>query len=338
MPIGLVADKDQHYVADPLTAPFILEAFQHYDEGMTMSEIAAVLNQHGLRNKRGGDLDIDSVSRILSNRKYIGEYRYRDIVVPGGIPALVPLDLFERVQEKIAKNKKAPARHKAEDDYLLTTKLFCGKCQSLMVGESGTSHTGSIYHYYKCVSAKKGTGCRRKAVKKDWIESAIVMTAKSRLDNSDFIDDVVRGFMEMQTAENTVIPHLRHELGEVIRSIDNMLNAIEQGIVTPSTKQRLEELEAKRKNVEAEIARESMTRPMLTEDEVRFWFERLRDLDVRELAHRKRLIDVFINSVFVYDDYLLITFNYPTTTKIVRFSDLDAAVGGSDMPACGRPA
>ena len=115
-----------------------------------------------------------------------------------------------------------------------------------------------------------------------------------------------------------------------------MLNAIEQGIITPSTKQRLEELEAKRKNVEAEIARESMTRPMLTEDEVRFWFERLRDLDVRELAHRKRLIDVFINSVFVYDDYLLITFNYPTTTKIVRFSDLDAAVGGSDMPACGR--
>ena len=68
------ADKEQHYVADSLTVPFVLEAFQHYDEGLTMSEIAAALNQHGLKNKRGGDIDIDSVSRMLSNRKYIGEY------------------------------------------------------------------------------------------------------------------------------------------------------------------------------------------------------------------------------------------------------------------------
>ena len=43
------------------------------------------------------------------------------------------------------KNKKAPARHKAEDDYLLTTKLYCGKCGSFMVGESGTSHTMKVH-------------------------------------------------------------------------------------------------------------------------------------------------------------------------------------------------
>ena len=36
------------------------------------------------------------------------------------------------------KNKKAPARHKAEDDYLLTTKLFCEYCGAYLCGESGT--------------------------------------------------------------------------------------------------------------------------------------------------------------------------------------------------------
>ena len=35
-------------------------------------------------------------------------------------------NLFNKVQEKLAKNKKAPARHKAEESYLLTTKLYCG--------------------------------------------------------------------------------------------------------------------------------------------------------------------------------------------------------------------
>ncbi len=91
----------------------------------------------------------------------------RDIVVPDGIPAIVPIDLFERVQEKMAKNKKAPARHKAEDDYLLTTKLFCGYCGAYHCGESGTSRTGLVHHYYKCVPVKKKRKeCHKKPVKK----------------------------------------------------------------------------------------------------------------------------------------------------------------------------
>ena len=40
--------------------------------------------------------------------------------MPDGIPMIVPKELFDRVQEKLEKNRKAPARHKAEDDYLLT--------------------------------------------------------------------------------------------------------------------------------------------------------------------------------------------------------------------------
>lgn len=337
MPIGYYADKEQHYVADSLTAPFVLEAFRHYDEGLTMSEIAAVLNQHGLKNKRGGDIDIDSVSRMLSNRKYIGEYRYRDIIIPNGIPALVPQDLFDRVQEKIAKNKKAPARHKAEDDYLLTTKLFCGECESLMVGECGTSRSGTVHHYYKCTNAKRHGGCRKKAIKKDWIENLVVLEIRKKLEDACFIDDIVHAFMEFQTAENTVIPHLKQSLAELNKSIDNILAAIEQGIFTQSTKQRLEELESKKKDIEIEIAKESIRRPLLNEDQVRFGFERLRNLNINELSHRKRLIDTFLNSVFVYDDKLLINCNYPNTSTIVRFSDINATLSGSDILACGRP-
>ena len=53
-------------------------------------------------------------------------------------------NLFNKVQEKLAKNKKAPARHKAGESYLLTTKLYCGKCGALMFGESGVGHTGKM--------------------------------------------------------------------------------------------------------------------------------------------------------------------------------------------------
>ena len=148
-PIGYLIDSDQCFQLDPLTVSFVREAFQRYDEGATMTQIRDWLNEQGVKNTRGQKMTYNSVQHLLNNRRYIGEYTYRDIVVPDGIPAIVPQDLFDRVQEKLAKNKKAPARHKAEDDYLLTTKLFCGYYGAYLCGESGTSHTGTVHHYYQ---------------------------------------------------------------------------------------------------------------------------------------------------------------------------------------------
>ena len=80
----------------------------------------------------------------------------------GGVPAIVPDDLFCRVQERMEKNRHAPAMSKAKEEYLLTTKLFCGKCERMMVGESGKSHTGVMHYYYKCGGAKRHQGCDKK--------------------------------------------------------------------------------------------------------------------------------------------------------------------------------
>ena len=168
MPIGYVIDEEQHFQIDPLTAPFVLEAFKRYIEGATMKELIDFFNEKGIKNKSGGDIKYNSIQRMLNNRRYIGEYAFRDIVVPDGIPAIVPKELFDRVQAKLAKNKKSPARHKAEEDYLLTTKLFCGCCGAYMCGESGKGRSGEVHRYYKCVSIKKRrTICNKKSVRKD---------------------------------------------------------------------------------------------------------------------------------------------------------------------------
>ena len=157
----------------------------------------------------------------------MGEYTFRDIVVPDGIPAIVPKELFDRVQEKMAKNKKAPARHKAEDDYLLTTKLFCGYCGAYLCGESGTSRTGVVHHYYKCVSIKKKrTDCHKKPVRKEWLEDMVVNATMKMLMNDATIDAIVSALMTLQDAENTVLPLYEKQLREVKSSIDNLLNAI----------------------------------------------------------------------------------------------------------------
>nr|WP_254281824.1 recombinase family protein [Faecalibacterium prausnitzii] len=109
-----------------------------------MKEIRDWLNENGIKNPVGGAFTYNSVEHMLKNRRYIGELKYRDVLIPDAIPSIVSAELFNDVQEKMLKNKKAPARRKAEDDSLLTTKLFCGYCGALMFGESGTSRTGEV--------------------------------------------------------------------------------------------------------------------------------------------------------------------------------------------------
>ena len=120
-------------------ATIVQDIFTMYADGKRMQEIVDWLKAKNICTQKGKPMRVNVIQYMLSNRKYIGEYKYRNVVIPDGIPAIISQELFGRVQERLVKNKKAPARHKAEDDYLLTTKLFCGKCGAYMVGESGRS-------------------------------------------------------------------------------------------------------------------------------------------------------------------------------------------------------
>ncbi len=340
-PIGYVIDDEQHFQTDPLTAPFILDAFKKYDEGATITEIRDWLNDSGVRNTKGQPMTYNSVQHLLNNRRYIGEYAYRDIIVPDGIPALVPKDLFDRVQEKMAKNKKAPARHKAEDDYLLTTKLFCGYCGAYLCGESGTSRTGVVHHYYKCVSVKKKrTECHKKPVKKQWIEDLVVDATMKMVMDDKAIEAIVSMLMELQDRESTSLPLYTQQLDETNTAIQNLLNAIQQGILTKSTKTRLEELEAAKEELETKIACEKLAKPKISAEFMTFWLHRFRKLDVTQKSHRKMLIDTFVNAIFLYDDKMLLTFNFKDGTKTITFSDVKTATSedtGSDLDCSAAP-
>ena len=272
---------------------------------------------------------------LVLNKIYSGN-NFKTLFIDDPIQCMDDINMIsfvELLQEKLAKNKKAPARHKAEDDYLLTTKLFCGDCQSLMFGESGTSQSGATYHYYKCSSAKKKTGCNRKPVKKKWIEDAVLDQVKTVLHDDVFIGDVVHKYLEYQQQENTVIPYLEKNLADTQRSIDNLIAAIEQGIITSSTKQRLETLEVTKRELEDKILIENMKRPLRTEDELWAWFRYMRNFDLTRLEERRQLIDVFVNTVFLYSDRFLLTLNFGYGSKTVLFTDIPC----SDKVACGRP-
>ncbi|MBR2883676.1 MAG: recombinase zinc beta ribbon domain-containing protein, partial [Clostridia bacterium] len=177
-------------------------------------------------------MTLNTVSNMLTNRRYIGEYSYKHVFLPDGIPAIISKELFERVQRKIAINRKSPAKHKAQEDYILSTKLYCGTCMTYMVGESGTSQNQSIYSYYKCLSSKRKRGCDRKAVKKDWIEDIVIEMIMKLIWDDALIERLTDLVMKEQANECTAVPLLKKQLKEVEKAIANVLKAIEQGIIT----------------------------------------------------------------------------------------------------------
>ena len=211
-----------------------------------------------------------------------------------------------------------------------------------MCGESGTSRTGVVHHYYKCVSVKKKRAeCHKKPVKKRWIEDLVVEETMKMVMDDDVVDAIVSMLMDLQGRESTNLPLYQQQLKETETKIENLLKAITEGVFTKSTKTLLEELEAAKEELENRISLEKLEKPQISEEFMRFWLHRFRKLDMAKKEHRQMLIDVFINSIFLYDDKMLITFNYKEGTKTITFDDVKKEVSeeasGSDLDCSSAP-
>ena len=124
-------DSERRYQIDPRTISVMLEMFICYDNGATIKATRDYLNDPGITTVQGKAIGLNFVAAILHNRKFLGEYKYREIIVPNDIPSIIPQNLFDRAQDKLATSKKA----QGEDDYLLTAKLFCGTCGTMTADE-----------------------------------------------------------------------------------------------------------------------------------------------------------------------------------------------------------
>ena len=155
------------------------------------------------------------------------------------------------------------------------------------------------------------------------------------------IEAIVAMLMDLQERENIDLPLYEQQLRDVERNIENLLNAIQQGILTKSTKARLEKLEAAKEDLEARIANERITKPKLTEEQLLHFLHKFRVLDMSKQSHRQRLIDTFVNRIYLYDDKLVITFNHKDGTETITLNDIEAALAeaenGSDLVSFAVP-
>ena len=78
-------------------------------------------------------------------------------------------------------------------------------------------------------------------------------------------------------------------------------------------------------------------KPFLTKEQIRFGIEKFKQLDISTKEGKQRLIDGFINAIYLYDDKITFMFNYKDGTKTVFLSEVNCTPFGSDLKCLAAP-
>ena len=180
----------------------------------------------------------------------------------------------------------------------------------------------------------------KKIEKKEWLEQTVVKFAVQQVltdENIDKIATQAMALIEKEFKDTSVLTGLQERLKETNKRIQNIMAAIEQGIITATTKERLEDLEEERRNLETQIAKEETKKPLLTKERIVFWLESFRKGNIKNIEYQRRIIDTLVNSVFVYDEgekgrKLVLTFNISgNNTFTLKSSDIESSAPPSPL-------
>lgn len=336
LPMGYKA-KDGRLVVDEKTAPYVRYLFERYAEGGSKADIVRELNEKGARNRLGKPLTYSSIRCIISNPLYIGQAMYNGEVVKGMSEPLIDDELYYKVQKQIMANKRAPGTYKARAEYLLRGKAFCGYCGSPMVGQPGEARNGVKHYYYACSGRKrKNTVCKKKYENKDFIEWYVVEQTIEYVLTPERMQYISKSVAEEYKKEfsDGRISELEKSLNKVERELEKLVDAL---IDSPKTARqriydRMETLEVQKADLEADLSKLKVASEIqLTEAEVRSWLKSFCTGDPSDAEFRRKIIDVFINSIYLYDDRVIIFYNI-RGGKQISYMDL---ISLSDLPASG---
>lgn len=307
-----VNKKTRKLEIDETTAPFVKKIFEMYATGHTIVEICDYMNKRNIKTSMGGKFNKNSLRNMLRNKKYIGTYVYKEKETPNAIPRIISDELFMQVSQITNRNKRVSRSTRAKEEYLLTTKLFCGYCKDMMIGVSGTSKTGALHCYYKCVKSRKKL-CDKKSIKKQLIEDIVVNTCRNILTSKN-IDKIARTVVAMckKDVDNLVVKDLKSKLKTLEKEKKNLLATLKSGTnqkVKEIIFDELEKLANQEDEIKKQIVKEELQHVRLDIPQVKFFLNDLKNGDINDVKYRRALITVLINKIYLYDDKATIIFN-----------------------------
>ncbi len=269
---------------DQFQAEIVRRIFREYVAGQSPRAIVRDLNAEGIRGPRSAFWTASTVhgnwqrgTGILNNELYIGRLvwnRQRFVIDPASgrrlgrpnpekdwviqeVPELrlVDDDLWAAAKARqrshsdrvrhVKQGNHLNAAHRPR--YLLSGLISCGSCGSAysMIGNDRYGCSGH---------RNRGTCENRLAIRRDELEERALRGLKDKLLAPELMEEFIRAFHEELDSKSRVAVSTydtsRRELAETSRKIESILGAIEAGIYTPTTRDRLVELERRKAELE----------------------------------------------------------------------------------------
>lgn len=315
---------DKKYVIEEHEAEIVREVFTKYAQGFKARAIAKDLRERGIRRKDGRYLHSKYLYQILHNVRYTGKTYHDGTEYDNIFPRIITDEVWQKVCAINDDNKIAPSRKKEIYDYILSGKLICGHCKERMSGESGTGRNG-IHYYYLCLSKRRKKHlCTLKPIRKQELEDTVINATVAMLkggDNIHFIAENIFNFHKRCETDNTNLNSLITKRAEAEKASRNIIKAIEMGIITEQTKQRLTELERQINQLDFDIDREKQRNyTYLTVEEIeRFLKSKVFD-NTNNIKARKLIVNTFIKEILLYDDEIIITYYFSDNQERIKFT------------------
>lgn len=291
---GYKIAPDGTYEIDEAWAPFVREAFERKARGESTLSIARNFAARGVKTYTGRPCSNTMVYNILRNEKYKGIYIWGDVRIEGGMPRIVGDYLFDRARNAVTR------RTRIDDDwseYVLTGRALCGECGMNLRGVSARNHEGRKYEYYKC-------RCGAKAIRKEQLEDTVVNGIREVLSDEESarrVAEIVVDNIDL-SEQNAKLEVARSNLREARKGLDNLLKAVESGVIVPGTMDRVAELEAQRDAALAEI--EHTASEAIGVDDMADFLMHGATLDDRTL------LEAFVYQVWLFENEIVVTLNY----------------------------
>lgn len=319
-PLGYDVDPEtKKYIVNENEAEAVKMIFEMYASGAGYNAIIDQLNLLGYKTKRGKTFGKNSIHEILRNEKYTGVYIYNstarkvngkynnrkrkpdnDIIrIPGGMPRIIEIEIWKKVQDKMDKNKHAPGHNSAKEIYLLSGIIYCGKCGSAMVGNRKFSK-GKKYVSYECSERKRKRTCDMKSIQIDMIENLVIDNLINNVFTSGKLDKLAQKVYDYAISQmseiSSDIKALEAKLNQVETEIKNIVDAIAAGMFLVSMKEKLHELEMKKVKItqtlnEAKLQVEINT-PSL--DAIKAYLQKDADIKNKSPEEKKRIIHTYV--------------------------------------------
>ena len=247
-------------------AVIVRRIFKEYAHGSSYRDIIAGLNADGYKTKRGRPFGSNSLHDLLHNEKYIGTLVYgqtpyredgtrnthakdgTDVIrIEDAIPAIIDKNTFRAVQKRMAMNKRLQGGGVAKNrEYPLRSKVFCADCKMAMT----ISTSKGKYYYYRCTGKKRTHECTSAPIRADYLEQRVAEEVKHLLGDPGGVDGLVKIMKsrshQIQDGAVARLNSLIQQEREIDEKLNRAVEAVLNGLTSPTIKARIRDLEAQK--------------------------------------------------------------------------------------------